>query len=150
MTKPSSEVCPIVVGETLYQLTSRVLCLQLHKTFVTHFSPHQFGVATKGGCEAIIHDIKCTLNLHLDWVVFQLDVANAFNSVLRGVILQELHITCGDIIQLIPFVHAFYAFESHTFYNHRNHENDVTIIPSTMGNRQSDPLKGGIIRFSPF
>jgi hypothetical protein len=66
------------MGETLYQLTSHTLCLQIYETFATHFSPHQFGIATKGGCEIVIHDNKCTLDLHLDWVVLQLDVANEF------------------------------------------------------------------------
>jgi hypothetical protein len=119
------------MGETLYPLTNHALCFQFHEAFVTHFSPHQFRVATKGGCEAIIHNIKCTLDLHLDWVVLQLDIANAFNSVLKKVIFQKLYVTCGDTIQLIPFVCALYTFESPLFYNH--HENNVTIIPFAMG-----------------
>jgi hypothetical protein len=66
MTKPLNGVHPIAIGETLYQLTSRILYFQLCKTIATHFSPHQFGITTKGGCETIIHGIRCTLNLHLD------------------------------------------------------------------------------------
>jgi hypothetical protein len=86
----------------------------------------------------------------LDWVIFQLDVANTFNSMLRGVIFQKLCGASGDIIQLIPFVHAFYAFEYPLFYNHRNHEGDVTIIPFAMGIHQGDPLGVSTICFSPF
>jgi hypothetical protein len=63
---------------------------------------------------------------------FYLDVANAFNSVSKRVIFQKLRVTNGDIMQLIPFVHAFYAFESPLFYSHHNREGDVTIILSTM------------------
>jgi len=48
-----------------------------------------------------------------------------------------------DIIQLIPFVCAFYAFESSLFYSHCNVESDVIIIPSTMGTHQGDPWGGG-------
>jgi hypothetical protein len=55
-----------------------------------------------------------------------------------------------DIIQLNPFIHAFYAFEFPFFYNHRNHEGDVIIIPSAMGIHQGDIFKGGIILFNPF
>jgi hypothetical protein len=69
-------------------------------------------------------------------------VANTFNLVLRGAIFQELCVADGDIIQLIPFVLAFYAFEYFLFYNHRNREGDVTIIPFAMGTRQGDPLGG--------
>jgi hypothetical protein len=72
-------------------------------------------------------------------------MANAFNLMSIGVIFQELHVASGDIIQLIPFVHAFYAFESPLFYNHRNHGSDVTITPSAMGIRQGDPWGGGAL-----
>jgi hypothetical protein len=50
----------------------------------------------------------------------------------RRVIFQELCATSGDIIQFIPFVHAFYAFESSMFYNHCNCEGDVIITPFAM------------------
>jgi hypothetical protein len=86
MTKPLGGVRPITMGETLYQLTSRILHLQFHNVFITHFSPHQFKVITKCGREAIIHSIKCTLNLHPNWVVFQLNITNAFNLMSRGVL----------------------------------------------------------------
>jgi hypothetical protein len=66
-------------------------------------------------------------------------MANAFNSVLRGVTFQEFRAAGGEIIYLIPFIHAFYAFESLLFYNHRNYEGDVTIIPFIMKIRQGDP-----------
>jgi hypothetical protein len=62
----------------------------------------------------------CTLDLHLNWVIFQLDVANTFNSMLKRVIFQKLRAVGEDIIQLIPFVCEFYVFEFHLFYNHRN------------------------------
>jgi len=47
--------------------------------------------------------------------------------------IQKLRAIGWDIIQLIPFVRAFYAFESPMFYNHYNREGEVTVIPSTMG-----------------
>jgi hypothetical protein len=81
--------------------------------------------------------------------VLQLDEANAFNSMSKGVIFQELCVVGGDIIQFMPFVCAFYAFKSLLFYNHFNPEGDVTIIPSAMGIHQGDPL-GGTICFNPF
>jgi len=69
-------------------------------------------------------------------------MVNTFNLVLRGVIFQEFHAIGGDIIQLIPFVCAFYAFESPLFNSHRNHEVDVIIIPFAMGTHQGDLLEG--------
>jgi hypothetical protein len=58
----------------------------------------------------------------------------------KKVIFQELCEVSGDIIQLMPFVYAFYAFEYPLFYNHHNHEGDVTIILFAMGIHQGDPL----------
>jgi hypothetical protein len=42
------------------------------------------------GCEAIVHGIRATLDAHLDWVLFQIEIANAFNIVLRKAIFHEL------------------------------------------------------------
>jgi hypothetical protein len=56
MTKPSNRVHPIVVREIFYRLR-----LQFHDTFATHFSLHQFKIATKAGCEMVIHGFKCTM-----------------------------------------------------------------------------------------
>jgi len=33
------------------------LAIRFKDTFAKHFSPHQFGVATSGKCETIVHDI---------------------------------------------------------------------------------------------
>jgi len=69
---------------------------------------------------------------------------NGFNLVSKGVIFQEFHALGGFIIQLIPFVRAFYEFESPLFYSHHNHDGDVMIIPSAMGTHQGDPLGGAL------
>jgi hypothetical protein len=29
-------------------------------------SSHQFGVMTKGGCEKMVHNIQCTVDVHLN------------------------------------------------------------------------------------
>jgi len=77
-------------------------------------------------------------------------MANAFILMLRKVIFQKLCATSRDIIRLIPFVHKFYIFESPLFNNHHNHEGDVIIIPSTMGNYQGDPLGGTLFTLTHF
>jgi len=66
-------------------------------------------------------------------------MANVLNSMSRRVIFYELRAVSGSIIQFISFVHAF---EFPLFYNHHNHEGDVTIIPFAMGICQGDPLGG--------
>ncbi len=65
-------------------------------------------------------------------------MTDAFNLVLRGVIFQELHVISGDIIQLIIFVCAFYAFEYPPFYSQCNCEGIIIVIPFAMGTYQGD------------
>ncbi len=71
-------------------MVSRGLCLQLQDTIFTHLSPHQFGVIVRGGCEAVVHGIRPTLDAHPDWVVLQVNVANAFNIISYQVIFKKL------------------------------------------------------------
>jgi hypothetical protein len=52
--------------------------------------------------------------------------------------------TRGDIIQLIPFVCAFYAFECFLFYSYHNGDDDVMVIPFVIGTRQNDLLEGAL------
>ncbi len=56
---------------------------------VTHLTPHKFGVAIKGGCEAMVHNMRTNLNIHLDWVVLQIDITNAFNIISHKIIFQN-------------------------------------------------------------
>jgi hypothetical protein len=53
-------------------------------------------------------------------------------------------------MQLIIFVHAFYAFKFPLFYNHHNHKGDVIVIPFTMGTHQGDPLGRALFTLAHF
>jgi hypothetical protein len=68
----------------------------------------------------------------------------------KRIIFQKLRATCGDIIQFIPFICAFYAFKSPLFYSHCNRESDVTIIPFAMGTHQGDPLGVALFTLTHF
>jgi hypothetical protein len=59
----------------------------------------------------------------------------------EGFIFLKLHIIGWDIIQLIYFVCAFYAFEFCLFYNHCNRESNDIITPFAMGTYQNNLLK---------
>ncbi len=73
-----------------YHLDARILAIQFKNTFTKHFNFHHFGVMTCGGCEIMVHDIQMMLDLHLDWVVLQVDVYNTFNSMSQSTIFQKL------------------------------------------------------------
>jgi uncharacterized membrane protein len=121
------------MGETLYSFTSHALCFQFLDSFVKHFFPRQFGIDIKNDCEAIIYGIKCNLDLHPNYVLLYLDMANVFNSMLRRVIFEKLCVVGESIIHGIPFVREFYAFELPLFYIHCNCESNVIINLSTIG-----------------
>ncbi|KAL2650695.1 hypothetical protein R1flu_018823 [Riccia fluitans] len=59
-----------------------------------------------GDCETIIHALRATLDLHLNWVVLQVDIWNAFNIVSRkGFEYLAL------LLDQIPFRHHFLLYE---------------------------------------
>ncbi len=69
LTKFFCGIWPIAISKVLYQLVNMTFCLQFHDAFSTHLSPHQFGVTVRGGCEAIVHGIWATLNVHPNWML---------------------------------------------------------------------------------
>lgn len=49
LAKPYIGIRLITMGEVLYQLVNRTLCMQFRDSFCIHLSFHQFGVAVRGG-----------------------------------------------------------------------------------------------------
>jgi hypothetical protein len=71
-----------------------------------------------GDYETIIHSIRYTLDLHpqLGYSLTRCGKRFQFN-VKKGRISKTL-CKSGNFTQFIPFVHAFYAFESPLYYSH--------------------------------
>jgi len=139
MTKLSCGICFIEAWETLYQLVSHTLCFQFCGTFTTHLSSHKFKVKTKGGYEIVFHGIKCTLDLHRNQTIIQLDVTNAFNSVLRGVIFQKLRVAGVTSYTSSLLYMQFMHLNLHCF----------TIILIMKAMSQSSHLPWGLVRVIP-
>ena len=92
------------------------MCIQLRMAFHDHFVPHQFGIATRAGVEALVHALWAALYLHLDTAVFHLDVAHAFNAVSCDAVFCKLELAGGPLAQLIPFVRCVYDGSLPLFY----------------------------------
>jgi hypothetical protein len=138
MTKSLGGVCPIVMAKTLYQLTSCILCFQLHDNFCNTFFPTPIWSCNNNPW----HQVHPIPSPQLACSLVECGKHLQFN-VKRGHISKTSCNRCRHhIIHL--FVHAFYAFESPLFYSHRNREGDVTIIPSAMGTHQGDLLGGAL------
>lgn len=75
------------------------------------------------------------MDVPLDWVVIQRDVANAFNTASHRVMFEELCDTGGDIASLIPFVGAFYGSPALLFYPDHLSPGSYTTILSETGTR---------------
>jgi hypothetical protein len=57
----------------------------------------------------MVHGIQAILDVHLDWVVLQVDVVNTFYYILRKAISWEVRATKGQLFLLFHFVPSFYA-----------------------------------------
>ena len=133
--KPGGGVRPIAIGEVLARLIGRAIALQTRGALARHLSPHQVGVGVKSGGEQVIHDLRAFLDVHPNWVVVNVDVSNAFNTLARAPIFEEVR---SVLPGLLPFVRSFYGQPSPLLYCHRG--GGVTELESSRGVRQGDPL----------
>jgi hypothetical protein len=60
-------------------------------------------MVVKGHCEAMVHDIKAILDVHHDWVVFQVNVAKAFNTILHKSHFFRASNSVRPIVLVFPF-----------------------------------------------
>ena len=93
----------IAVGETLRRLTGKCICAILRNK-ISFTRPSQFGVACKAGAEKIVHSLRRCIEdnwLSDDFVVFKVDMSNAFNMVSRQAVMDE----CATFFpELLPWV----------------------------------------------
>eukprot|EP00731_Ephydatia_muelleri_P031114 Em0022g628a len=95
--------------------------------------PSQFGVACKAGAEKIVHSLRRCIEenwLSGDFVVFKVDMSNAFNMVSRQAVMDQ----CATyFLELLPWVS--WCCGSHTSLWH-----PMGQISSQTGVQQGDPL----------
>ena len=131
---------PIAVGETFRRLVAKCLAFKLSPQASSFLEPHQLGVKTRGGCEAIIHGAQAILSdssLHAnDKFVLQVDFRNAFNTMDRDVMLSEVR-------KNLPGLSAFaeWCYGDHSILQFGD-----TTIASASGPQQGDPL--GMLLFA--
>ena len=86
LRKPNGSLRPVVVGETLRGLCSKV-CVDLMGSSSLHsiLEPIQVGVQTRFGCEAVVHTPRQWVHTFL-----LIDLSNAFNCVSREAVLSNV------------------------------------------------------------
>ncbi|CAI5973877.1 unnamed protein product [Closterium sp. NIES-64] len=138
LAKPNLDVRPIAIGEVLIRILSRAVCLQLRDQMARVFlASQQFGVGVTCGTEVVVRGVCHALDDHPDWVVLQLDMANAFNSFHRDAMFQALY-TSAEFHYLIPFIRLFYGTPSDLLYRANG---GVTTIHSERGTGVSRVLE---------
>ena len=93
----------------------------------------QCGVRVPNGAEAILHATNRLLEEHQardDWSLLTIDFANAFNSLDRGTIFNEVATHCPRVL---PLVTLLYQSPTHLFHGQFK-------IASQTGVQQGDPL----------
>ena len=91
-------------------------------------------MSTKCGTELIAHHISLTLESNPNWIVLKSNVKNAFNSISRDQIMEQVSLTFPD---LYNHVIQMYGKPSSLVFMQGS---SMVIIPSEEGVHQGDPL----------
>ena len=133
LRKPGPErgLRPICVGEVFVRLIGSAIAKHNASGFEKFFLPlGQLGVATSAGAEAIVHAVRLASMSHPDWVVLQLDFRNAFNTISRVLVEQQLKLYFPS---LLSYFYSRYGRASRI-------QVGSEVILSTSGVHQGDPL----------
>ena len=126
---------PVAVGDTWRRLVCKCLAFKFTPKVSTEvLQPQQLGVGVRGGVEAVVHSVRAIcedLSVPADqkWVM-QLDFRNAFNSLCRETIFQEVRKHCPELSRWVEKVYGCYAY---LFFGQ-------AIIFSQTGTQQGCPL----------
>ena len=134
LVKKDGGLRPVAVGNTLRRLASKCISYAVSQRAAAYLRPLQFGVGVRGGCEAIVHATRATLEeesipLEGKWCL-QVDLKNCFNQVDRGSMFREVR---EHLPEIAPFVEAAYGQSSHLNFG-------ASSILSTTGTHQGCPL----------
>ena len=91
VNKKDGGIRPIAVGDTLRRVVGKTLHTEEVKTQLSALRPRQCGVGVPYACELVGMGVQAIANSKPDgrWVLLQVDMANAFNSVSRMSMLEN-------------------------------------------------------------
>ncbi|KAF2899322.1 hypothetical protein ILUMI_06853 [Ignelater luminosus] len=118
LKKKDGGLRPIAVGNVFRRLTAKLACHAVREDVGNYFRPHQVGFATFANAPK-----------NVGKVLLKIDYKNAFNSVERDVMLQEVS---KKTPSLFPFLWQCYSFSIDLLFGNQ-------VIPSLVGVQQGDP-----------
>ena len=96
---------PIGIGSTWLKVIDNAILISLDDKIRSVLEPFQYGLA-KAGPESLVQKINTTLAENKSWVVLKLDVTNAFNTIHRKVIFEQVR----DLFpELLPYINMLYG-----------------------------------------
>ena len=106
--------------------------MHLSKTrFRVFFQPVQFGVACRAGTKKIVHSLRNCIEEHWmqdkDFVIFKVDMTNAFNFVSRQAVLDECSVFPPEIL---PWVSWCYGSHPELWHPMGHLSSKSSVIPS--------------------
>ena len=129
--KKDGGVRPIAVGFVWRRLAAKVAGRHITENCANIFSPRQLGVGIPGGAEPAVHATRIFLdNLQPGNILLKIDSQNAFNTVRRDVILEEIKEVFPE---LLPLADSTLARASDLIFGE-------SLISSEEGAEQGDPL----------
>ena len=134
LRKGNQDVRPIAMGCVFRKLVSRCLLGHFQPLIDAHFMPMQFGVGARNGAETIVHAMSMMMDEHPDWVFFQTDFKNAYNSIYRSEALEAVR---EHFPQMLPWLRAIYTPRSALWFDIHDRREAIT---SEEGAQQGDPL----------
>ena len=129
--KPGGGLRPIAIGFVWRRLAAKVCIQHVTERAATLLAPRQMGFGVKGGAEAAAHAARRYIqSIKPEHIIVKLDFKNAFNTLHRDVILEEV----GNFFpEIYPFTWATYSTETKLSFG------DFT-VSSEEGAQQGDPL----------
>ncbi|CAE7242891.1 unnamed protein product [Symbiodinium sp. CCMP2592] len=137
LQKPNGRVRALVVGDVLRRLVGRVLAQHFAPRLQQACMPHQFGLSTRSGTEAVSRLLRAATEASPRATVLSVDAVGAFDHVSRGAMLTALHAR-PELQPLLPFARQFYADPcTYTWYDDDGRAHDIS---QGEGGEQGDPL----------
>jgi hypothetical protein len=133
LIKKDGGIRPIVVGEVIRRLISKLCVAAVFHDARDYLQPLQLGVGERGGCEAVLHAFNRSIRnpvLDPSSILSLMDFKNAFNEVKRESFLDQVRLKFPSIY---PWVYFSYSCQAPLFIE------DKTIFASS-GVQQGDPL----------
>ena len=129
--KPNGGIRPIAIGTILRKLISATLSKLISPQLPDFFCPFQYGVGVSGGAENVVQGLRIARALSGNQVVAEIDFTNAFNTVERSVIAEQV---TRFFPQLTTWFELCYGNPSRLLVRHQNP------LSSERGVQQGDPL----------